>query len=449
VDDDVARARIGRELGGHYRVERLIGRGGMGAVYEARNTWTDRRVAVKLLHPELVKKREMVARFLTEARAASAIRHPNIVDVLDMGVDDVERTLYIVQEFLEGEDLATRLERDGTLRPREALDVIVPVMGALVSAHRLGVIHRDVKPENVFLARGEGGAVAPKLIDFGIARILAADTDQRTTRTGTTIGTPQYMSPEQARGEDDLDARTDVWALGVLLYECLSGVRPFEAANYNLVVVKIITERPAPLREVAPAVPASVAAVVERALALDRDDRFADMAEMLAALLRCRVADGTAELATRHARSLRSPEEDARAAESARPLPLPELAALPADRTAPSSPTSPARGGRWFAGLAVVAALSAGVLLGRGSAPAVPAQQPPTLVLRAPVIAPPPMAPSPPVAAPPVVAAPIVDAGHAVAPRAPSRPRAVSAPPREPARIEVPRSGNRAPILPP
>jgi serine/threonine-protein kinase len=338
----------------------------MGAVYEARHVWTDRAVAVKLLHPEHVRRREMVSRFMTEARAVSAIRHPNIVDVLDMGYDEAERTLYIVQELLLGEDLATRLEREGSLGVTAALDLAVPVLGALVSAHRAGIIHRDVKPENVFLASPPGGgAVTAKLIDFGIARILSADAEARTTRAGTAVGTPQYMSPEQARGEDDLDARTDVWALGVLLYECLSGVRPFEAANYNLVVVKIVTERPRPLRELCPSVPASVAAVVDRALALERDDRWADASAMLDAVLACGLLS---EGASRHARSLRTPEEDARAAEAAPGLPT--IPVLPEDL---GDAARTRRGAAWvvpyLAFLAVVAALSVGLIVGRRSAP--------------------------------------------------------------------------------
>jgi serine/threonine protein kinase len=371
VDEHLLRARVGRVLGGSYRVARLLGSGGMGAVYEARHVWTDRAVAVKLLHPEHVRRREMVSRFMTEARAASAIRHPNIVDVLDMGYDATERTLYIVQELLRGEDLAARLEREASLAVTPTLDLVVPVLGALVSAHRAGIIHRDVKPENVFLAAPEGGAgVTPKLIDFGIARVLSADVEARTTRAGTAVGTPQYMSPEQARGEHDLDARTDVWAVGVLLYECLSGVRPFEAANYNLVVVKIVTERPRPLRELCPTVPASVAAVVDRALALERDDRWADASAMLDAVLSCGLLS---EAATRHARSLRTPEEDARAAERAPSLPaIPEL---PEDL---GDAVPVRRGARWVAPylafLAVVAALSVGLIVGRRSAP--PAERP-------------------------------------------------------------------------
>lgn len=455
------RARIGRELGGHYRLTRLIGSGGMGAVYEARNTWTDRRVALKVLHPEHVKNREMVSRFLTEARAASAIRHPNIVDVLDMGLDAEDETFYIVQEFLEGEDLATRLEKEHTLRPRAVLDALVPVMGALVSAHRRGIIHRDVKPENVFLARGDDGGVTPKLIDFGIARMTAAEPDQRTTRAGMTIGTPQYMSPEQARGEDDLDARTDVWSLGVVFYECLSGVRPFEAANYNLVVVKILTSSPWPLRDVAPQVPASLAAVVDRALATARADRWPDVAAMLDALLQCRVPDETTPLATRHARSLRSPEEDAAVAIADAPLPslsIPPRRFIGADETAPMptnpppalSPPPPPRAvsaWAWLAALAVLAALSAGVLVGRRSAPAANAER---VVVRtvpaAPVIAPPPMQPV--AVAPPPEA---LDAGavQPAAVRAPVVRPARVAPSRPTPQLAVPRSGNNAPILPP
>lgn len=439
LDEEQLRARIGRELAGNYRLTRLLGSGGMGAVYEARHAWTDRLVALKILHPDHVKKREMVSRFLTEARAASAIRHPNIVDVLDMGFDPGERTLFIVQELLRGEDLAARLEREHKLSVGEALDAVVPVMGALISAHRKGIIHRDVKPENVFLAEEDGGSITPKLIDFGIARVLSVDTDQRTTRAGTTVGTPQYMSPEQARGEDDLDARTDVWALGVLLYECLSGVRPFEAANYNLVVVKIVSERPAPLLSVAPEVPRSVAEVIDRALAVERGDRWGDVAAMLDAILSRGPSREAAALASRYAASLRSAEEDALLAEG-----VGEIPAFPEELEGGApSPRRAAWVGPYLALLAVVAALSVGLILGRRSAPdplAAPADDASAgLAWSAPIDAGV-VALADATADRPETPAAFV-AAHASAPRRASRPRApVAAPP--------PRS-RPAPILPP
>jgi serine/threonine protein kinase len=277
----------GRLVAGKYRLQKLLGAGGMGAVYEAANTWTGRRVAIKLLLPELATREDVVPRFLQEARAASQLRHESIVDVLDMGRDGDDGALYIVQELLSGLDLRARLDRDGALSASECCAVVAPILRALEVAHAAGVIHRDIKPENIFLSTTSEQNTVPKLIDFGIAKIL--DTEPgvalHKTKTGTALGTPYYMSPEQARGDTAVDARADLWSMGAVLFELCVGHRPFEASTFTLLVVKILTED-APRADVAnPAVSRALADVIAKALARDRDQRFSSAREMHDALV--------------------------------------------------------------------------------------------------------------------------------------------------------------------
>ncbi|MFO0604030.1 MAG: serine/threonine-protein kinase [Polyangiales bacterium] len=267
-------------IAGKYRVLRVLGRGGMGVVYEAENTWTGRRVAVKVLADER-RDAEQVARFLQEARTTATLRHPAVVDVLDMGRDPDTQDLYLVQELLVGETLRARLDRDGALAPEEAVRVVRAVLEGLAAAHAAGVVHRDVKPSNVMLT--EGGS-RPRLIDFGIAKAAAGDASAVETSTGQILGTPAYMAPEQLRGERSVDAQADVWSAGAVLYECLSGRAPFRADNYNLLVYAVLSGEARPLRDAAPDVPPGLAAVVDRALSADRARRYASAAAMLDAL---------------------------------------------------------------------------------------------------------------------------------------------------------------------
>ena len=280
-----ATRRVGATVAGKFKLVRLIGVGGMGTVYEATNTWTHRRVALKILHPRVARDRDAAERFFQEARAATHIAHPNIVDVLDMGEDTADGSLFIVQELLDGEDLHARLNARGRLPPREALEVLLPIMDALATSHRRGILHRDVKPENIVLARVEGGGVVPKLVDFGVSKVVrAAPRGKRLTDDGITVGTPQYMPPEQARGDTELDPRTDVWALGAVLFEALSGTAPFEAATPSLLLVEIITRPPPRIDTLVQGLPRALVDAVAKALEPDRARRFHTVGAFSAAL---------------------------------------------------------------------------------------------------------------------------------------------------------------------
>ncbi len=258
---------------GPYLLLRAVGSGGMGVVYEAEDTRLGRRVAVKLLPAEIGRDRKAKERFLREARAASRLDHPNLCTVHDVGESD--GWLYIVLAFYDGETLRDRLER-GALPLGAALDVAVQVARGLASAHEAGIVHRDIKPANVMLtARGEA-----KILDFGIAKL---GDDASLTRTGGSVGTPAYMSPEQARGER-VDARTDVWSLAVMLYEMVAGRRPFGGDGAQAVLSSILTQEPQPLDRLCPEVPPELTRTVTKALAKDRAERYASVAELLADL---------------------------------------------------------------------------------------------------------------------------------------------------------------------
>jgi serine/threonine-protein kinase len=278
----MAELAAGTTIAGKYRVKRRIGAGGMGAVYEGEHVEIGKRVAIKVIEHENARSEELAARFRREARAASAVESEHIVHVFDVGQDDAVG-LYMVMEFLVGEDLDGRLRRSGGKLPlEEATTIGVQVGRALAKAHAAGVIHRDLKPANVFLTTREDGSTLAKILDFGISKLAKKEDGEKAshtlTREGAVIGTPLYMSPEQAQGMA-VDARTDVWSLGAVLYEAISGKTPFEdKPTYEQMIVQIATKRPAPLRELAPFVPEAIAAVVDEALAHDAAARLPDAA---------------------------------------------------------------------------------------------------------------------------------------------------------------------------
>lgn len=321
----------------------------MGSVFEAENTWTKRRVALKLLGPELSKAPDRARRFLREAQSTTRIEHPNIVEVLDMGQDEPTGAMFIVQELLRGKDLRTHLSDTAGRRlgAIEALQILVPIMEALEAAHQFGVVHRDVKPDNIFLAR-EGNRTVSKLIDFGLSKVFAGPqpASAPVTGGGVPVGTPQYMSPEQARGEAQIDGRSDVWSLGVVLYEVLTGTLPFEAPSLPALLMRIATERPRPVDELAD-VPTEVATLVHTALEPDRERRYGSMTDLLHAVRETSLYEQLPMfVATGH--GFRS--SVMRVAASAEPRPL-DLAWLPTrPPPPPPAPRTPApretRGGR-------------------------------------------------------------------------------------------------------
>ncbi len=302
--------RVGRTLDGKYKVGAPIAAGGMGVVYRGEHTWTGRAVAIKVLQPGLSSDEDIARRFLTEARASASLRHPNVVDVLDMGKDE-DGTLYMVLELLEGRDLNDVIEERTVLTPAEVVAVMAPVLEALAFAHEKGFVHRDMKPSNVFLAIDARGAVVPKVLDFGIAKALDGGAN-KATRTGVIIGTPHYMAPEQASGVGVIGPATDTWSAGVVLFEALSGRFPFDGASPTMILMNVLGKRAPALREVAPTVPADIAALVDMMLDPDPDARPADLRAHGNRLLACTRAESAAVL-----ESLVRPGPDRRAAATA------------------------------------------------------------------------------------------------------------------------------------
>jgi serine/threonine protein kinase len=259
----------------------------MGAVYEALNRWTGRKVALKLMLSSHAQHPEQIERFLREARAASRLTHPHIVQVLDVGRQP-DGSFFLIQELLDGRSLKDLLDVREQLSPNETRALLLPVLQGLASAHGNGVVHRDLKPDNLFVV--ERGVPEPivKVIDFGIAKLTEHDGESLSvTRTGTAIGTPLYMSPEQARGERSVGAQSDIWSMGVVLFECLTGQCPFVGESYNEVLAKILTTRAPRLDQLAPGMPSDLCDVIAQALEPDRERRFRTMESFAEAVRRC------------------------------------------------------------------------------------------------------------------------------------------------------------------
>jgi serine/threonine-protein kinase len=262
-----------------YRVGEVLGSGSMGVVMSAEHLQLGISVAIKALHPESRSNEEALARFRREACAAAHIRGDHVARVLDVGSLD-DGTPFIVMERLEGEDLGMRLERGGPLPLQEAIDCVMQACEAVGEAHGLGIIHRDLKPQNLFCARRPDGTATIKVLDFGISKMPS----MRLTETHACVGSPCYMSPEQLQSSRDADARSDVWSLGAVLYELLTGRLPFDGETMPELCTRILSASPRPMHQIRPAIPEELDAVVERALAKDRADRFANVAELAAAL---------------------------------------------------------------------------------------------------------------------------------------------------------------------
>jgi len=285
---------IGAEIDGRYRVIELIGEGGMGKVYLAEHVEIGKRVALKVLHPSYSRMPDLVERFRREARAASKIGHPNIVDVTDSGTT-ADGSVYFVMEYLEGVELGSVIEREGALDVARALKITGQISRALSAAHREGIIHRDLKPENIFLIARDGTADVVKVLDFGIAKTTEAEAarERRLTSPGMAMGTPEYMSPEQAAGRP-ADARCDVYALGAILYEMVTGVPPYSGDNFMEILTKKATQDPPPPSHVRGDLPAQVSELVMAAMARDPDVRPQTMEALEYELNKCLAGRGVA-----------------------------------------------------------------------------------------------------------------------------------------------------------
>jgi eukaryotic-like serine/threonine-protein kinase len=268
-----------------YELIRLLGEGGMGVVWSALHTVTQKPVALKFL--KAPASQEMILRFIREARAVGSVRHPNVIEIHDIFTLD-DGLPAMVMDLLEGESLADKLERSGALAWDELARIMVPVLSAVGAAHAAGVIHRDLKPDNIFLSQLGDGRVAPIVFDFGICKLNPTESlvgnSSALTEAGFMMGTPAYMAPEQVYAEADVDARADVWALGVIMYECATGKRPVEGESLGQ-MIKIITTGPiTPIDHVAPHLPPLFSDLINRMLRHDRNERPADLREPLATL---------------------------------------------------------------------------------------------------------------------------------------------------------------------
>jgi serine/threonine-protein kinase len=279
--------REGSIVGGKYEVLGLLGDGGMGFVVAARHLELGEVVALKFLRPEALKNPEVVARFAREARASAKIKSEYVARVFDVGTLP-DGAPFIVMEHLEGEDLATLLEQRGALPVKVAVEYVMHVCEALAAAHALGIVHRDIKPENLFLARRTQGMDVVKVLDFGISKVAltgsAFDTNLPLVRTLMPMGSPVYMSPEQIRASDDVDPRSDVWSLGCVLYELLTGATAFDAPSITQLSAIILEKNPTPMRHLVPELPPELEAVVSRCLQKDPAARYQSVAELAVAL---------------------------------------------------------------------------------------------------------------------------------------------------------------------
>jgi serine/threonine-protein kinase len=258
---------------GAYDIGRVLGRGGMATVYEGRHATLGRRAAIKVLHSHLARDAVATARFLREGRAVARVRHPNIVDIFDSGQN--EGVPYLVMELLEGDDLVTHVRRRHPLPIAEVADCLLPVIAAVAAAHAAGIVHRDLKPNNIRLAGGPTGAVVPKVLDFGISKWSEGQHDAALTETDSALGTTGYMSPEQLRSAKQVDARSDVYALGVILYECSTAKRPFVGDSAYDLMHAIVTMPLAPPSAARADLPPAFDTLVLRAMSRHPDDRFA------------------------------------------------------------------------------------------------------------------------------------------------------------------------------
>jgi serine/threonine-protein kinase len=432
-------------LGGKYQLLRLLGEGGMGKVFEARHLQIGRRVAVKFLRAEFARRPEVAKRFENEARAAGSLSHENIAVVHDFGLAD-DGSQYLVMELLQGQDCASLLRSAGPLSPGRAVDLVMQACRGLAVAHRHNIVHRDLKPPNLFVCQRGDGSDLVKILDFGVAK-LRFDHGGSATAEGQPIGTAHYMAPEQARGERSVDQRADIYALGIMLYEFLTGRLPFEATTPMAVLYRALHEEPPPLESLRPGVDAALIAVVKRAMARDPALRFSSAVALLEALAPFADGGSTAK------RQERAPLREQKGSE---PPIVRENTSPPLTRTTPDAFVGPStaaaprgRPGAWRLGLAsaVVVAIVLLLLVRRPPSPS-PSTSASTssLGVAGPAAGRESRAPSPASAETPVVARAPADASNAalgsVAPPSPAPSAA------EPKRTELARRPSLPAVLP-
>src|SRR5665213_1353190 len=275
---------IGHTIG-NYKITAKLGEGGMGVVYLAEHPVIGKKVAMKAIHPELSKNSDVVSRFITEAKAVNQIGHEHIVDIADFG-NTSDGEFYFVMEYLQGESLSDRLKREKQIPIGQAMSIGAQIADALNASHQQGIIHRDLKPENIFLCTRGGSRDFVKVLDFGLAKLTQNDQKvTHKTRTGSVMGTPYYMSPEQCEGKTEIDYRADIYSLGVLIFEMLTGKVPFGGEGYGEIIVKRVTMPPPSVRSIVPDLPEYLDLLLYRVLAKDRDQRFQTMSDLREALL--------------------------------------------------------------------------------------------------------------------------------------------------------------------
>ncbi|HEX3474922.1 MAG TPA: serine/threonine-protein kinase [Kofleriaceae bacterium] len=433
---------IGVVLAGRYRVERTLGQGGMGVVVKAMHLQLNQPVAMKFLLPEVLGNQQVVQRFLREAQAAVRLKSEHVARVIDVGSLETGAP-YMVLEYLEGADLSNFPRSQ--LSVGGVVDLMLQACEALAEAHSLGIVHRDIKPANFFITRGSDGLPLLKVLDFGISK--SPTTGSNLTATQSVMGTPAYMSPEQMRSSRDVDHRTDIWALGVVLYELLQGTAPYGGDTFSSMVIKVVNE---PLPRMTVALPGDLDAIVYRCLEKDPARRFQNVAELAQALARYAQSDTQAAISVQRTRSiigLEARRSSVEAGPGGRAIPPSTLSGAAGARTSP-----PGTGRRWpiFAGLgvlvavvavAVVASNGGGGEKAAGPGPAVPpaaaSQQPPGPAVP-PAVAPPATPPAAPpasavVATPPAPAAAPAAQPPAAPPPAPATATAQPAAPAQPA----------------
>jgi serine/threonine protein kinase len=279
--------KIDDVIDGKYRLVKLLGQGGMGTVFVAEHLVLGKKVAIKFLHTQYADSQEAIKRFYREAQAAAAVGHEGIVEVHDIGTSE-DGSPFLVMEILHGESLFEIITRQGRIDVDAAIEIAVQASSALIAVHKQGIIHRDLKPENLFVCYKPDGSELVKILDFGVSKVTAAKAGARLTQTGVVLGTAYYMSPEQARGRRDVDHGVDIWAMGVILYEMLTGHLPFNGENYNEVLVRLLEGDFIPPRTLNPEIPIEIEAIVLKAMASSQEKRYPRMVDFLHDLLATR-----------------------------------------------------------------------------------------------------------------------------------------------------------------